>query len=114
MTNCIFCKIIEGEIPCSKVLENDHFVVFQDVNPVAPVHVLVVPKMHFSNLNELFMKEPELSGKILSIINETASKLGVIESGYRLIMNSGENGGQTVGHLHFHLIGGTKLNNKLV
>lgn len=114
MNDCIFCKIANGEIPSKLVYDSDEFMAFHDVNPVAPIHVLIIPKAHYSSLEDIVSINPLLSKRLLQAVNEVATDLDVNEDGYRLIMNSGENGGQTVPHLHFHLIAGTKLNIHLV
>ena len=106
MSNCIFCKIVSGDIPSDKVLENDKFIAFHDLNPKAPVHILVIPKEHFQSFHEI---PAETMKNMTPFIQEVATKMGVEKSGYRLITNIGENGGQEVGHIHFHLFGGTKL-----
>ncbi|KEA45588.1 hypothetical protein CR66_07105 [Campylobacter mucosalis] len=102
----IFEKIVAGEIPCNKVLENEKFLAFRDINPRAPIHILIIPKKHFENIQEM---DPTLMGEMLSFIQELARFIGVDKSGYRLITNCGENGGQEVMHLHFHLLAGKKL-----
>jgi|LSQX01.1.fsa_nt_gb histidine triad (HIT) family protein len=102
----IFEKIIAGELPCNKVLENDDFLAFHDINPKAPIHILIIPKVHVKNFQEL---KPEVMSGMTAFIQEIASKLGLDKSGYRLITNNGENGGQEIFHLHFHLLGGAKL-----
>ncbi len=114
MDGCIFCKIIKGEIGSTKVYENDKVLAFKDINPVAPVHILIVPKEHIANVNEL---TPENAGVLADIhlaAKEIAQKLGIAEKGYRLINNCGADAGQTVFHLHYHLIGGTPLGAKLI
>jgi histidine triad (HIT) family protein len=103
---CIFCKIVAGEIPSNKVLENEEFLAFNDINPIAPVHILVIPKKHIKSFNEV---DSETMAKITKFIKEVAKKAKIFENGYRVITNIGENGGQEVPHLHFHLLGGTKL-----
>ena len=103
---CIFCKIIEGEIPSNKILENDEFICFHDVNPRAPIHLLIIPKTHVEKFQDV---SSEVMAKMAPFIQEVAKKMGLDESGYRLITNNGEDGGQEVPHLHFHLLGGTKL-----
>ncbi|AQW81068.1 histidine triad nucleotide-binding protein [Campylobacter pinnipediorum] len=102
----IFEKIVAGEIPCNKVLENDKFLAFRDINPKAPIHILIIPKKHYKNIQEM---DPALMGEMLSFIQELARFIGVDESGYRLVTNCGENGGQEVMHLHFHMLAGAKL-----
>lgn len=102
----IFKKIIDGEIPCNKVHENDDCLAFHDINPKAPIHVLVIPKQEFASFQEV---TPDIMAKLTPFIQETADILGLDENGYRLITNIGSDGGQEVFHLHFHLLGGTKL-----
>jgi len=103
---CIFCKIVEGEIPSNKVLENDDFLAFHDINPSAPIHVLVIPKEHIECFQDI---SAELMAKVTPFIQEIAKKLGLDKSGYRLVTNNGSDGGQEVFHLHFHILGGGKL-----
>ncbi len=102
----IFTKIINGEIPSNKVLENDDFLAFHDINPKAPIHILIIPKKEYKNFQET---DPEIMCKMTEFIQEVAKLLGLDKTGYRLITNNGENGGQEVMHLHFHLLGGAKL-----
>jgi len=103
---CLFCKIVNKEIPSNVVAENDHFLAFHDINPKAPVHILVIPKVHVQSFHEV--DGSALAG-ISTFIQEVAQKVGIDESGYRVITNIGENGGQEVMHLHFHILGGAKL-----
>ena len=103
---CIFCKIVNKEIPADIVLENDNFLAFKDINPIAPIHILIIPKQHIKSFNEI---EPQLMAEMTNFIKEVAKKVNVFEDGYRLITNINENGGQEVKHLHFHLLGGAKL-----
>ena len=112
--NCIFCKIVKGEIPSNKVYEDEEILAFTDLNPIAPVHVLVIPKKHISSLVDLKKEDELLIGKIYSTINKIAEKENILNKGYRVIVNCGEDGGQEVKHLHFHLLGGTKLGTKIV
>ena len=112
--NCIFCKIIKGEIPSSKVYEDEEILAFNDINPAAPIHVLVIPKKHITSLAEMKDGDEKIVGKIYKVINEIAEQLGVKEKGYRVIVNCGKDGGQEVGHLHFHLLAGKKLGTKIV
>lgn len=112
--NCIFCKIIKGEIPSQKVYEDEEILAFNDINPAAPVHVLVIPKKHITSLVEMEDGDEKIVGKIYKVINEIAEKLGVKEKGYRVIVNCGKDGGQEVGHLHFHLLAGKQLGEKIV
>ena len=113
MNDCLFCKIIKGEIPSSKVYEDEEILAFRDINPVAPVHVLVIPKKHIDSLVELEKEDELLIGKIYTVINKIAKQEGIDEKGFRVIVNCGEDGGQEVKHLHFHLIGGKKLGVKI-
>lgn len=103
---CIFCKIVEGEISSNKILENSEFLCFHDANPRAPIHLLIIPKIHVEKFQDTSAK---LMAKMTPFIQEVAVKMGLDNSGYRLIVNNGEDGGQEVSHLHFHLLGGTKL-----
>ncbi|MCZ6168948.1 histidine triad nucleotide-binding protein [Campylobacter ureolyticus] len=102
----IFEKIVDGEIPSNKVLENDEFLAFHDINPKAPIHILIIPKKCYKNFQET---DPKIMVKMTKFIQEVAKKMGVDKTGYRLINNCGENGGQEVMHLHFHLLAGAKL-----
>jgi histidine triad (HIT) family protein len=106
MENCLFCKIATGEIPSNKVLENEKFLAFHDINPKAPVHILVIPKEHVVDFQAV---SAEIMAEMTSFIQEVAEKTGISKTGYRVISNIGENGGQEVFHLHFHILGGTKL-----
>lgn len=103
---CIFCKIAAKEIPVTVIYEDENMIVFPDINPVAPIHVLVIPKKHIANLLELVPEEISLMGHILGKIPTLASQLGIADNGFRLVVNTKENGGQTVPHLHWHVIGG--------
>lgn len=108
MENCVFCKIIAGEIPSAKVYEDGEIVIFKDIEPKAPVHLLCVPKEHFAYLSQLNEERAALVGRTLLKIGQLKDKLGLSE-GYRVIINQGENAGQTVHHLHIHLLGGKQL-----
>jgi len=103
---CIFCEIIKGNIPSKKVLEDENFLAFYDINPIAPIHILIIPKEHIESFNEL---NGEVMAKMTDFIKQVAKEVNVFEDGYRLITNINDNGGQEVKHLHFHLLGGTKL-----
>ena len=112
MNDCIFCKIIAGEIPSKKVYEDELVYAFHDIAPAAPVHVLIVPKEHICCLKEAKPEHEALLGHILLVAQKLAKDLGVSEDGYRIVNNCGEKAGQTVFHLHFHLLAGdtfTKL-----
>ena len=108
MNDCIFCKIIAGEIPSAKVYEDDEIVIFKDISPVANIHLLCVPKEHFAYLSEVDHERAELLGRTLEKIGKMKDRLGLSE-GYRLVINQGENAGQTVHHLHIHILGGESL-----
>ncbi|MBV1821150.1 histidine triad nucleotide-binding protein [Clostridium cochlearium] len=109
MENCIFCKIIKGEIPSEKVYEDELILAFKDISPAAPAHVLVVPKKHIKSLNELSKEDSAIIAHIYIKVKELAKKLDIDEKGYRVVTNCGEQGGQTVDHIHFHLLGGRNL-----
>lgn len=106
--DCLFCKIIAGEIPSSKVYENEYVYAFRDINPMAPVHVLVVPKEHICCADEVSENNSIYVAKIFEAIPTIAKELG-LTNGYRIINNCGEDGCQSVKHLHFHILGGKKL-----
>ena len=107
MTDCMFCKIVKGEIPAEKVGETDHAVAFYDIKPQAPVHVLVVPKKHFGSMND--MPDGSVLGAMAMLAKQVAKELGLDAKGYRAVINTGADGGQTVHHIHLHLLGGRKL-----
>lgn len=114
MDDCLFCKIIKGEIPSQKVYEDDEILAFKDIHPAAPVHILVIPKKHIDSIAKMEKEDELLIGKIYTVINKIAEEQGVKEDGFRVIVNCGKNGGQEVMHLHFHLLAGTKLGQKIV
>lgn len=105
--DCIFCKIIKGEIPSTKVYEDDTVIAFNDINPIAPIHILVVPKKHILSIMEL--DDSELLFHINEVIKIIAKEKGLDQKGFRVLTNIGEDGGQAVKHLHFHILGGMKL-----
>lgn len=109
MEECIFCKIIRGDIPATKVFEDDMVFSFRDISPAAPEHVLIIPKKHISNLNEVTEEDSNIIAHIYIVAKEIAKILGVDKTGYRIVSNCGEDGGQTVHHIHFHLLGGRAL-----
>ena len=109
MKDCLFCKIVNGEIPSNKVFEDEQLIVFRDISPMAPVHVLLVPKKHLNSLNEVTSEDAGLIAHIFKVAAHVAADLCVSESGYRVVNNCGKDGGQTVDHLHFHLLGGRYL-----
>lgn len=108
--DCIFCKIIAGEIPSTKVYEDDKVLAFRDVNPQAPVHVLIVPKKHMANVLEC---DAETAAALTAAIAKVAEIEGVVEDGFRVLSNCGRNGCQSVNHLHIHLLGGKQLSERM-
>lgn len=109
MNDCIFCKIAKGEIPSEFIYEDDKICAFKDINPIAPVHVLIIPKAHIASALELNEDNAEVVAHIFAKAGEIAKIMGVDETGFRLVNNCGADGGQTVMHLHFHLLGGKEL-----
>ncbi|MDR3248316.1 MAG: histidine triad nucleotide-binding protein [Treponema sp.] len=109
MGDCIFCKIVKGEIPSRKIYEDDEFLAFHDVDPKAPVHFLVIPKKHIPNVMELESAEAPLMGRLLYKAQELAAGLGCAEKGARFVINCKADGGQTVDHIHCHVLGGRVL-----
>lgn len=114
MEDCLFCKIIEGKIPSEKVYEDEQILAFKDINPVAPIHILVIPKKHISSLAHMEAEDEKIIGKIYGVINKISEEQGFKQDGYRVIVNCGKNAGQEVMHLHFHVIAGKKLGAKIV
>ncbi|HPJ23038.1 MAG TPA: histidine triad nucleotide-binding protein [Clostridia bacterium] len=114
MSDCIFCKIIEGEIPSTTIYENESVKVFKDIKPVAPVHLIIVPKMHIDDTGAINDDNKAAVAECLNAVKVAAKLAGVEKSGYRVISNCGKDGGQTVNHLHFHLIGGVKMREGLI
>jgi histidine triad (HIT) family protein len=108
-TDCIFCKIVAGEIPSETVYQDKEVIAFRDANPITPVHLLIVPRKHIPSLFHLSTADMPLVGKMTAVANHLARVHGVIDSGYRLVMNCGEQAGQTVPHIHMHLLGGRRL-----
>ncbi len=107
--DCIFCKIIAGEVPSKKVYQDDRVTAFHDINPVAPVHILIVPNEHIPSVNEVEEGHEALLGHLFVVARKIAEEMGIQEGGYRLIVNTGPNAGQVVFHLHMHLLGGHKM-----
>jgi len=103
---CLFCKLVNKEIPSNIVLENENFLAFHDINPKAPVHILAIPKAHVDSFDAV---EPNMMTEMTAFIQEVVKEVKIDKTGYRVITNIGENGGQEVGHLHFHILGGAKL-----
>ncbi len=106
MKECIFCEIINGRMPADFVYEDDEIVAFRDINPQAPVHILVVPRKHYSTLLDLKSEDVELAGKMILVANEVAKKFNIHNRGYRLVFNCNREAGQSIYHLHLHLLGG--------
>jgi len=104
--NCLFCRIIAGEIPSKRVYEDDLTFAFHDINPQAPTHVLIVPKKHIASLNEASQDDRELLGHLTLVASKLADQLGVVAGGYRTVINTGAGAGQSVWHIHVHLLGG--------
>lgn len=107
--NCLFCKIVRGEIPAEIVYSDDKVLAFKDIDPQAAIHLLIIPRKHIARLNDIDGTDAAIIGHIHLIAVDLASQFGVDESGFRLVNNCNEDGGQTVDHLHFHLLGGRKM-----
>lgn len=107
--DCIFCKIAAGEIPSTKVYEDDKVLAFKDINPLAPVHILVIPKTHIESVAEITAENSAVVAHIFEVIAKIAKEQGIDKEGFRVVSNCGENGCQSVKHLHFHILGGKKL-----
>jgi histidine triad (HIT) family protein len=106
---CLFCKIVSGEIPGTIVFRDDQATAFRDINPAAPTHILIVPNQHIASVNALGNGDEQLMGHLFSVAGQLAKSEGIAESGYRLITNTGPDAGQTVFHIHVHLIGGQMM-----
>jgi len=112
---CIFCQIVEGKIPSDKVFQDDELMAFRDINPQAPVHILIIPKKHIDSIADVVDEEgAKMVGRIALLANHLASEEDIDRAGYRLVTNCREQGGQLVQHLHFHLLGGRQLSGNLV
>ena len=109
MNDCIFCKIVNKEIPSTIVYEDDMVIAFNDLNPVAPVHILVVPKKHMTDILNVEKEDMKYIEAVVEAIQKITKEKGIAESGFRVVNNCGEDGGQTVKHIHLHIIGGEKL-----
>ena len=114
MEDCVFCKIINRQLPSKIVYEDEKVMAFYDINPVTPVHVIIIPKLHIANVNELTEDNSYVMADIHLAAQKIADKLGIAKEGYRLIYNCGEDAGQTVFHLHYHLLGGRRLGAKII
>jgi histidine triad (HIT) family protein len=109
MGSCLFCDIVAGKIPCTEVHSDEKFLAFRDIDPKAPAHILVIPRRHIASLAELQDTDSALVGDLLMTATRLAASEGLVEKGYRFVINCGSDGGQTVGHLHLHLLGGRPL-----
>ena len=110
---CIFCRIVAGELPSDTLYQDDEIMAFRDINPLAPTHVLIIPRRHIASLADLTDDEISLIGRMAGVANKLAIQEDIAEKGYRLVVSSGEDGGQVVPHLHMHLIGGRRLSDRL-
>ncbi|MDD2371330.1 MAG: histidine triad nucleotide-binding protein [Firmicutes bacterium] len=104
--DCLFCKFINKEIPTEIIMENDYFMAFKDINPKAPIHVLIIPKKHFADISDM---DGEILAKFPEFVRNLCDKLGVTDTGYRIITNKGKDAGQIIFHVHFHLLAGNDL-----
>jgi histidine triad (HIT) family protein len=111
--DCVFCKIANKKIPASILFEDEEVMAFRDAHPVAPVHVLVIPKKHIASLNDISENDSNLMGKIVYVAKKIADDLGISGKGYKLLFRVGEHGGQEIEHIHLHLIGGAKLSENI-
>ena len=109
MEGCLFCKIVAGEIPSTKVYEDSEILAFRDIAPQAPQHIVIIPKMHISSTNEITAENSHLVAKVFEVAAKIAKSEGFADKGYRIVNNCGEDGGQTVGHIHFHVLAGRNL-----
>lgn len=109
MPDCIFCEIVAKRMKSDIIHEDEDVVAFKDINPQAPVHVLIVPRKHIDSVNDVQATDAELMGKMMLIARKLAGDTGIDEAGYRLVINNGNNGGQTVSHLHLHILGGRRM-----
>lgn len=113
MADCIFCKIVRGDIPCAKVYEDENVLAFDDIHPMAPVHVVIIPKRHIATLMDLDVRNGGLMDLLIQAAQDVAKKKGVAEKGFRTVINCNADGGQVVFHLHMHLLGGRRLEDQL-
>ena len=112
MDSCIFCKIVKGDIPSTKVYEDDDMIIIKDLNPQAPVHLLLIPKEHYANIIEMTDSQSQTLARCLKKLSTLTDELG-LQNGFRLVSNKGEDGCQSVGHLHIHILGGRKLSDTM-
>jgi histidine triad (HIT) family protein len=113
MSDCLFCKIVKGEIPCTKVYEDERVLAFDDIHPMAPVHVILIPKRHLSTLLDIDSQNITIAGDLISAAQKIAQIKGIAEKGFRTVINCNAEGGQVVFHLHMHVLGGRKLQDQL-
>lgn len=113
MSDCLFCKIVQGEIPCTKIYENESVLAFDDIHPMAPVHVIIIPKRHLSTLLDVDAQNIAVAGDLISTAQKIAKIKGIAEKGFRTVINCNAEGGQVVFHLHMHVLGGRKLQDEL-
>ena len=113
MDECIFCKIVRGDIPATVVYKDEQVTAFRDINPVAPTHILVVPNKHIPSTNDVAEQDEQLLGHMLAVVKPIADGEGITESGYRLIVNTGPDANQVVFHLHLHIIGGQRMRHRM-
>ena len=113
MADCVFCKIVKGEIPCSKVYEDDSVLAFDDIHPMAPVHVVLIPKEHTATLMDIDTSRTDIVGRLMAAVQKVAKIKNIADTGFREVVNCNADGGQVVFHLHLHLLGGRKLEDQL-
>ncbi|MCX7981850.1 MAG: histidine triad nucleotide-binding protein [Syntrophales bacterium] len=113
MDDCIFCRIVKGEIPCNKVYENDYVLAFDDIHPMAPAHCIVIPKKHIPTVMDWSAGDKDIMFALIEGAKEVAKKKGIAESGFRLVMNVNKEGGQVIYHVHLHVLGGRQLKDEL-
>ena len=113
MSDCLFCKIINGDIPCDKVYEDEKVLAFNDIDPQAPIHFLVIPKEHIKSSAQITPDNSSIVAHIFEVVAKIAAENGIAEKGFRVVTNCGEDGGQTVEHLHFHVLAGEKLSDRM-
>lgn len=114
MISDVFCKIIKGELTAETIYQDSDFLVIKDINPQAPVHLLIIPKKHYNSLEDFMENDSALLGRSLIVAHKVAHQTGIVDKGYRIILNEGEYGGKLVPHLHIHLLGGKRLGPKIV
>ena len=114
MENCLFCKIVKGEVPSTKVYEDENVYAFKDINPVTPIHILVIPKKHYENILDVKEQDKDIYGDIFAAMNKIAKYLNIEKDGFRVISNCGKDAGQEVQHLHFHMLAGCKMGTRII